>query len=707
MNSGETIRPAEKKIRIGFKQTLKMVLPYARNKIVEQIKSVWLIIVYLILFLCLVLRIPVPHSLLIAAGMGAVIIGLSFFMEGLLLGLMPLGEIIGLKLPQTSRLPAILAFAFILGMGVTFAEPAVGILKTAGSSVSPWNAPLLFVLLNKYSPFLVYAIAIGVGLAVMFGMLRFIYNWSLKPFIYTLVGGLAMITLWAAFDPNLRYITGVAWDCGGVTTGPVTVPLVLALGIGICRVVGRAGSESAGFGVVTLASLLPVLTVMTLGMAVNTLVPPPMSEAQFFSPENREQVQRLFKSREDMLHYAFLNSNEENQALLFDGGRKEMLEYLRNMAHDVTVCRTVFGPNPENLFHWAAMHGSPSQRSAVFGSEESVVRAMDAYSSQKNRVNISDLLKRNGLTAVQAIVPLSLFLIVVLVFVIRDKIPRADEVALGLCFALAGMMLFNIGIEAGLGRLGNQVGDRLPALFMSIPLTDQNRTITNFDRATVQTAITQEGRKRPFFYFQHGDRIETLPFQESGFDSSTGRYTFIPTKGPLLEGELPGIIILLLFAFILGYGATLAEPALNALGYTVEKITVGTFKKSLLMQSVAVGVGAGIAVGVARVVWSLPLVWLIVPPYLILLLITWMSTEEFVNIGWDSAGVTTGPVTVPLVLAMGLGIGNQIGVVEGFGILAMASIYPILTVLAVGLFLTRERKADLSGVVPEISKDRQ
>jgi hypothetical protein len=74
-----------------------------------------------------------------------------------------------------------------------------------------------------------------------------------------------------------------------------------------------------------------------------------------------------------------------------------------------------------------------------------------------------------------------------------------------------------------------------------------------------------------------------------------------------------------------------------------------------------------------------------VPGYLLLLVMTRLSTEEFVNIGWDSAGVTTGPITVPLVLAMGLGIGGQIGVVEGFGILATASLCPIISVLAVGL----------------------
>jgi hypothetical protein len=75
--------------------------------------------------------------------------------------------------------------------------------------------------------------------------------------------------------------------------------------------------------------------------------------------------------------------------------------------------------------------------------------------------------------------------------------------------------------------------------------------------------------------------------------------------------------------------------------------------------------------------------------------LTKLSTEEFVNIGWDSAGVTTGPVTVPLVLAMGLGIGNQIGVVEGFGILASASVYPILSVLLIGLRVNRMKEAAL------------
>ncbi|NLO44134.1 MAG: DUF1538 family protein, partial [Candidatus Cloacimonetes bacterium] len=140
------------------------------------------------------------------------------------------------------------------------------------------------------------------------------------------------------------------------------------------------------------------------------------------------------------------------------------------------------------------------------------------------------------------------------------------------------------------------------------------------------------------------------------------------------------------------------EPALNALGMAVEDITVGTFKKSLLIQSVGVGVGAGIAIGLAKIIWDLPLFWMLVIPYMLLMVFTKLSSEEFVNIGWDSAGVTTGPITVPLVLSLGLGIGAQVGAAEGFGILSMASVCPIISVLSVGLIVNRRRKSALKAL---------
>ena len=153
-----------------------------------------------------------------------------------------------------------------------------------------------------------------------------------------------------------------------------------------------------------------------------------------------------------------------------------------------------------------------------------------------------------------------------------------------------------------------------------------------------------------------------------------------------------------LFAIFLGYGAPLAEPAMNALGQTVENTTVGVFKKKVLMQTVAIGVGLGIAAGVTQMAFpAIELTMLLVTPYLLLVFLTLISSEEFVNFGWDSAGETTGPITVPLVLAMGLGIGANItGVTNGLGILALASVGPIITVLSVGLIVNRTNKPENS-----------
>jgi len=127
--------------------------------------------------------------------------------------------------------------------------------------------------------------------------------------------------------------------------------------------------------------------------------------------------------------------------------------------------------------------------------------------------------------------------------------------------------------------------------------------------------------------------------------------------------------------------------ALLAMGITVENLTDGAFRRSVLVHTVAAGVAIGTALGVAKIVFDWPLAWLLVPAYLVALAMTLVSREEYVNLAWDSAGVTTGPVTVPLVLALGLGLGAAVNAVDGFGVLAMASAGPIVTVLAMGLWI--------------------
>ncbi|HPY15829.1 MAG TPA: DUF1538 domain-containing protein [bacterium] len=620
----------KKKIKISFDQSVLLLVPYCKTRLLEQIRSVLPVIIYLIFFQTVILDLPLADSSIISLGMALVILGLAFFMEGLLLGIMPLGEIIGVKLPIKSGLVTIIIFSFILGVGATLAEPSISVLKAAGSFVKPWDAPLLFLLLNRHAGLLVAALGIGVGIAVIAGMLRFMYSISLKPFLYTLIPFLLIISIWGIFDKNILYLTGLAWDCGAVTTGPVTVPLVLALGIGICRSVGGEDSGTMGFGVVTLASAFPIVAVLILGIFFNTKVPAPMSQEAFFNESNRVHAEYL-------------------------AGSSLELEKLAN---------------------------------TYLGKGEHLPDTLQKASGMMFAVT------KNFLSATQAIFPLTLFLLIVFIIILRERLGKKDEIFFGIFISIIGMGLFNFGIEFGLAKMGTQVGKRLPSSFSAIEIPEDTEIIKNFNPEIVNKSIDSEGNVSSFFYKRSENHYVATPFYEENFEQSSSTYRYVPKKGPLFgrNGGIGGFIVVLIFAFIMGYGATLAEPALNALGMKVEELTVGTFKKSLLMHTVATGVGVGIAVGAAKIIWDISLIWLLAPPYLILLIITKFSSEEFVNIGWDSAGVTTGPVTVPLVLAMGLGIGTQVGVVEGFGILSLASVYPILGVLLVGLYTIRKSK---------------
>ena len=108
-------------------------------------------------------------------------------------------------------------------------------------------------------------------------------------------------------------------------------------------------------------------------------------------------------------------------------------------------------------------------------------------------------------------------------------------------------------------------------------------------------------------------------------------------------------------------------------------------------------------------IFDLPLLWLIVPGYLVAIVLTFLSNKTFVNVAWDSAGVTTGPITVPLVLAMGLGFGKATNAVEGFGILCMASIGPIISVMTTGLWtrFQANRQVRAARIEAEISREKE
>lgn len=685
------------RIKISFSQAFNLLVPYVIRRIAGQLKSVALIILYLLVFQTMVLRVGVAQASIIAIGLGFVVLGLTFFIEGLFLGMMPLGETLGIKLPRKTSVPNILIFAFILGIGATFAEPSIGVLRAAGNSVRPWDAPLLFLMLNKYSFWLLIAVGVGVGIGVMCGMLRFLYNWSLKPFILFPVLFILGFSFWAAFNPNMRAITGIAWDCGGITTGPVTVPLVLALGIGICRVAGSASSGIAGLGVVTLASLYPILTVMLLGLPLLSSVPEPMSEAAFASPVNRDKCAVLFNSEERLAGYVLKNGTPAARSALFGNDTAKLFACLRTLAADGDFRAHVLG-NDWDIARVEKFTKEIVAQQAAKGTAEKLIAAAEnpaLHEGEKaDRGWLSAAVLSNCKLAVRAIVPLCLFLFLVL-YLLRERPGRADEIIAGILFALIGLGFFNVGMELGLARIGRQVGIFLPSTFKAIEVTDKSTVIRNFDTALVNQAIGPDGAKTGFFNARFGSRYVQVPYLPDRFDARSREYIYTPRQGPLTgrEKDFWGYFVLFLFAFIMGYGVTLAEPALMTLGIKVEELTVGIFRKGLLMQSSALGVALGMVFGLVKVLWDIPVIYLLVPPYLAALVLTFLVKEEFANIAWDSGAVTTGPVTVPLVLAMGLGIGSQLHLTEGFGILALASVWPVVSVLCAGMIKQWQRKA--------------
>jgi hypothetical protein len=154
---------------------------------------------------------------------------------------------------------------------------------------------------------------------------------------------------------------------------------------------------------------------------------------------------------------------------------------------------------------------------------------------------------------------------------------------------------------------------------------------------------------------------------------------------PLYGSGGSGVFVAAAFTWLLGFGATLAEPALATLAVTVEKLTDKGMTQRQVVYGVAVGVGTGTSLGLLKIVNGWALMDLLIPAYVFALALTIPSQELYVCVAWDSAGVTTGPVTVPLVISLGLGLGSALGVADGFGILSLASVCPVISVLLVGL----------------------
>ena len=219
-----------------------------KEKISESLSSV-LPITVIVLVLSFTLT-PMPNGtmLLFLLGAAMLILGMGFFSLGADMAMVPIGDQMGRKLGGGSRLPAVVAVCFLIGVFVTIAEPDLTVLAKQVPAV-----PDLVIILT---------VAVGVGAFLVLSMLRTRFNIPLAPTLLVLYIGVFILSI---FVPN--EFLAVAFDSGGVTTGPITVPFIMSLCVGMAVVKGR---EEDNFGMVAVCSVGPILAVMILGLCYHS-----------------------------------------------------------------------------------------------------------------------------------------------------------------------------------------------------------------------------------------------------------------------------------------------------------------------------------------------------------------------------------------------------------------------------------------------------
>ena len=246
------------------------------------------------------------------------------------------------------------------------------------------------------------------------------------------------------------------------------------------------------------------------------------------------------------------------------------------------------------------------------------------------------------LSTVLDVAPIVVVLLLFQVVVLRRKPANLRQIATGSVLVLVGLSLFLIGLENALFPIGNTMARQLTA-------------------------------------------PETIGVER------------------LADGvDWPDYLPVYAFAAAIGFATTIAEPSLVAVALKAREVSGGAVDAWGLRIAVAIGVAVGVALGCFRIVTGTPLLWYIMAAYVVVMLQTYRSSKTIVPLAYDSGGVTTSTVTVPVVAALGLGLASSVPgrspLIDGFGLIAFASVFPIMSVLGYSMaasWLSRRRKSKL------------
>lgn len=474
--------------------------PKLREKTLESLSAVLPITG---IMLCIsVLLIPMQLGTMVMFLVGAVmlIIGMGLFQLGAETAMTPIGEGIGVQISKAKRTMAVVLVGFIMGVIITVSEPDLQILAEQVPSV-----PNLVLVLT---------VAVGVGVFLALAIIRIKFQISLSKLLivlYVLIIGVSF------FVP--KDFLAVAYDSGGVTTGPMTVPFIMAMGVGLASVRSDKNSASDSFGLVALSSVGPILAVLLLG--------------------------------------CFYHPTEAQHSL----GEVASVETTRDVVRVFAV----------QLPHYAA------------------------------EVSVS-------------LLPIMAVFLLFQLLTHRYHRRQVWRIVVGMIYTFVGLLLFLCGVNVGFAPVGASLGRELAS----------------------------------------------LPYN----------WVLVP------------------IGMLIGYYIVKAEPAIQVLNHQVENVTDGAISVKAMNRSMSIGVAISIGLAMLRVLWNIPIQWIVIPGYVIALAMSVFVPNIFVGIAFDSGGVASGPMTSTFLLPLSIGVCQALGgdlMTDAFGVVALVALTPLIAIQIMGL----------------------
>ncbi len=471
-----------------------------KEKTIEALTSVLPITVIVLLLSISLIPMELGTVVMFFVGAFMLILGMGFFQLGAETAMTPLGEGIGVQLTRTRKISLIAFIAFAVGLIITISEPDLQVLAEQVPSIPNYT--------------LILTVAVGVGVFLAIAVLRIVFKISLSTLLIIFYTLLIVVSF---FIP--KEFTAVAFDSGGVTTGPMTVPFIMTLGVGLASMRNSKNASDDSFGLVALSSIGPILTVLILGC--------------FYSPT------------ETVYSGIDISKVITTQDVAGEFGR-----YIPKYAKEVFV----------------------------------------------------------------SIAPITAVFVIFQAFCRRYSKREVTRIVVGFVYTYIGLVLFLCGVNVGFAPLGSFMGEQLAA----------------------------------------------LPY----------KWILVPLGA------------------LIGYFIVKAEPAIQILNHQVESVTNGSISARTMDTCMSIGVSVSVGLAMLRILAQIPIMWILIPGYIIALVLSRVVPPIFVGIAFDSGGVASGPMTTTFLLPLSIGACTAVGgnlMTDAFGVVALVALTPLIAIQIMGL----------------------